>query len=429
MKLLESRVEFYPQPKYPNSKNTFMSSPEELLLSSGPVSASVTASEHALMIAPKAESISVAELCRRSLAEPLGYPEITRCVVPGDRVVIAVDPETPFVIDAICAVCEQLQTVPDGGVQMTLLLPDDPEKQSWSWLLEQLPVHVLEHFTVHIHNPSDQTVISYLASSANGERIYLNHLLTDADLIVSIGFIAFDSLLGFRGTSSSLFPAFSDLETRQGHHSQGHPELSPDQQRVYRELVDEVGWLLGTQFTIQVVPGTALHPAAILAGMPDIVMERGRELVNEVWRVSLEEPADAIVLTVPGGTPFGWKQLGNALEQASSLVSQGGRIIAIADLAEPHGPAATLLRRSQEPDDLLKPLRREPTADAIEIAQLINALRRARVYLFSRLAPEIVEEMGMIPVASSEELRRLVSTITNCRIIPFANYTWCEIEG
>ncbi|MFN9719293.1 MAG: lactate racemase domain-containing protein [Planctomycetota bacterium] len=405
-----------------------MSFPEELHLASGPVSASVAASEHAMMITPRAESVSITELCRRSLAEPLGYPEVTRCVVPGDRIVVAVDPETPFVIELICAVCEQLQTIPDGGVQLTLLLPDDPSKEGWSWLMEQLPVHILEQLTVHIHNPADQASISYLASSANGERIYLNQLLTDADLIVSVGFIAFDSLLGFRGTSSSLFPAFSDLQTRQGHHSQGHPELSPDQQRVYRELVDEVGWLLGTQFTIQVVPGTASHPAAILCGMPDVVMERGRELVNEIWRVSLEEPVDAIVLTVPGGTPFGWKQLGQALEQASSMVLQGGRIIAIADLPEPQGPAAALLRRSQEPDELLKPLRREPTTDSIEIAQLIQAQRRARVYLLSRLSPEVVEELGMIPIASSEELRRLVATFTNCRIIPFANYSWCSVD-
>ncbi len=398
-------------------------------MSSGPISASVTAAEHTLMIAPRADAVSLAELCRQSLAEPLGYPEITRCTVPGDRVIIAVDPETPFVVDLICAVCEQLQTIPDGGVQLTLLLPDDPDQQGWQWLRDQLPVHVLEQLTVHVHNPSDRPSISYLASSANGERIYLNQLLTDADLIVSIGFIAFDSLLGFRGTTSSLFPTFSDLETKQGHHSQGHPELSPNQQRVFRELVDEVGWLLGTQFTIQVVPGTATLPAAILSGIPDVVMERGRELVNEIWRVSLEEPVDAVVMTVPGGTTFGWKQLGLALEQVSSLVPQGGRIIAIADLPEPQGPAATLLRRSQEPEELLKPLRREPTVDSVEIAQLIQAQRRARVYLLSRLAPEIVEELGMIPVADSEELRRLVSTIPNCRIIPFANYTWCEVEG
>lgn len=379
-------------------------------------------------IAIRSQEGTVAELCRNSMLEPLGYPEITRCAVPGDRVVIAVDPETPFVADLIIEVCEQLKLIPDEGVHMTLLLPHDPEAQDWKWLKDQLPVHLQEQLTFHIHNPAEKTSISYLASSANGERIYLNTLLTDADLIVSIGFIAFDSLLGFRGTSSSLYPIYSNTETLRDAHTQGHPELSPNQQRVFRELVDEVGWLLGTQFTVQVVPGTSKRPTAILSGLPDVVMERGRELVNETWRVTLDEHVDGVVLTIPGGPLFGWKQLGAALEQASTLVPQGGRIVVIADLSEPQGPGATMLRRCQEPEDLLKPLRREPTVDAVEISQLIHALRRARVYLLSKLPTEVVEELGMIALADANELQRLVSTIPNCRIIPFANYTWCEVE-
>lgn len=379
-------------------------------------------------IAIRSQEGTVAELCRNSMLEPLGYPEITRCAVPGDRVVIAVDPETPFVADLIIEVCEQLKLIPDEGVHMTLLLPQDPEAQDWQWLKDQLPLHLQEQLTFHFHNPAETTSISYLASSANGERIYLNTLLTDADLIVSIGFIAFDSLLGFRGTSSSLYPTFSNSETLRVAHTQGHPELSPNQQRVFRELVDEVGWLLGTQFTVQVVPGTSKRPTAILSGLPDVVMERGRELVNETWRVTLDEHVDGVVLTIPGGPLFGWKQLGAALEQVSTLVPQGGRIVVIADLSEPQGPAATMLRRCQEPEDLLKPLRREPTVDAVEISQLIHALRRARVYLLSKLPTEVVEELGMIALADANELQRLVSTITNCHVIPFANYTWCEVE-
>lgn len=379
-------------------------------------------------IAIRSQEGTVAELCRNSMLEPLGYPEITRCAVPGDRVIIAADPETPFVADLIIEVCEQLKLIPDEGVHMTLLLPQDPEAQDWQWLKDQLPLHLQEQLTFHIHNPAEKTSIGYLASSANGERIYLNTLLTDADLIVSIGFIAFDSLLGFRGTSSSLYPTFSNTDTLRTAHTQGHPELSPNQQRVFRELVDEVGWLLGTQFTVQVVPGTSKRPTAILSGLPDVVMERGRDLVNETWRVTLDEHVDGVVLTIPGGPLFGWKQLGAALEQASTLVPQGGRIVVIADLSEPQGPGATMLRRCQEPEDLLKPLRREPTVDAVEISQLIHALRRARVYLLSKLPTEVVEELGMIALADANELQRLVSTITNCRVIPFANYTWCEVE-
>jgi len=108
-------------------------------------------------------------------------------------------------------------------------------------------------------------------------------------------------------------------------------------------------------------------------------------------------------------------------------VNQGGRIIAVADLAVPEGPAATMMRRCQEPEDLLKPLRKEPTVDSVEITQLIKAERRARVYLLSGLESDIVEELGMIPVSDAAEFQKLAASIGPCRVIPFANYSWCEV--
>ena len=403
-----------------------MSTPSEIQLTSGPVSSSLQASVNQPLVSIPAEVISPSERCREALMNPFGYPELVRCVVPGDRVILVVDPETPFAAEIISTVWEQLQSVTDGGVLLTLLLPPDHSGTGWQWLRDQFPLHVQQQITLHIHDPADSSQISYIASTSGGERIYLNRLLSDADLIITVGIVAFDGLLGFRGTSSILFPTFSDIATQQSSQSQGHPELTPEQQRPFREMIDEVGWLLGTQFTVQAIPGTAGLPAEILAGLPEEVMTRGKELVERTWRVSVKEMLEGAVISVPGGA-FGWKQLGQALENTTNIVQQGGRIVIVADLPVPEGPAATMLRRCQDPEELLKPLRREPTIDSVEFAQLIQALRRVRVYLLSQLPPELVEELGMIPVSDSAELQRLVATIEDCKCIPFANYAWCEI--
>jgi nickel-dependent lactate racemase len=403
-----------------------MSIPSEIQLTSGPVCSSLQASVNQLLIPIPDQVISPSERCREALLNPLGYPELVRCVVPGDRVILVVDPETPFAAEIISTVWEQLQSVTDGGVLLTLLLPPDHSGTGWQWLRDQFPLHVQQQITVHVHDPADSSQISYIASTSGGERIYLNRILSDADLIITVGIIAFDGLLGFRGTSSILFPTFSDLATQQSSQSQGHPELTPEQQRPFREMIDEVGWLLGTQFTVQAIPGAAGLPAEILAGLPEDVMARGKELVESTWRVSVEEMLDGAVISVPGGA-FGWKQLGQALENITNIVQQGGRIVIVADLPIPEGPAATMLRRCQDPEELLKPLRREPTVDSVEFAQLIQALRRVRVYLLSQLPAELVEELGMIPVSDSAELQRLVATIEDCKCVPFANYAWCEV--
>lgn len=400
--------------------------PELITFRSGGLTASVRSDHVRLLISSSASSQSVMDQCRQALLSPLGLPEPARCVVPGDTVAIVLDPETPNAIDLLGAVCEQLQAVPDVGVTLSLLLPPDPANTGWSRLVEQIPVHLQQQLTVHMHDPAETAQLSYLASSAAGDRVYLNRRICDADLLVTIGIVCFDSLVGYRGTTSGIFPGFSDADAIQQARTQGHPELTPEQPRPYRQLIDEVGWLLGTQFSLQIVPGPDDSPLAILAGLPEEVMTAGKELVDSTWRIKPRTQADAVVLSVPCNATSGWKQFGSAIEFATKLVRQDGRIIVVADLSVPEGPGASLLRRCQDPEELLKPLRREPCEDAVEITQLINTLRHARVYLYSNIPTEIVEELGIIAIEDEAELNRLTTAAQSCVALPNANYAWIE---
>ena len=398
--------------------------PESISLHSGNLTASVRTDGVKLLVGTNEPLQSVAEQCCRALLVPLGLPELSRCVVPGDSVAIVIDPETPHLIDLLIAVGEQLLSVPDSGIALSLMLPPDPGSAGWSQLVEKLPLHLQRDLTVHVHDPSATDQLSYLASSTAGDRVYLNRRISDADLLVTIGIVCFDSLLGYRGTTSAIFPAFSDTDAIQQARTQGHPELTPEQPRPYRQLIDEVGWLLGTQFSVQVVPGPGDTPLAILAGLPEDVMTVGKDLVDRVWRVRPQQEVDAVVLSVPCDASTGWKQFGNAIELATRLVQLDGRIIVVADLPVPEGPGATMLRRCHDADELLKPLRREPGQDAVEITQLINTLRHARVYLYSNMPSDIVEELGIIAIEDSAELQRLANSAMSCVALPNANYAW-----
>ena len=397
---------------------------ESITLRSGRLSATVDIKKLKLVVTADEAPQLISEQCRNALLQPLGLPELARCVVPGDSVAIVIDPETPDSIDLLVVVCEQLQSVPDEGITLSLMLPPDPANTGWSSFVERLPLHLQQQLTVHIHDPADTSQLSYVASSAGGERIYVNRRISDADLLITIGVICFNSLLGYQGTTSSVFPSFSDNDAILQARAQGHPELTPDDERPYRQLVDEVGWLLGTQFAVQVVPGPGETPLAVLAGLPEDVMSAGKELVDRIWRLKSRKEAEAILLSVPASGLSGWKQFGTAIEQAAKFVEPDGRIIVIADVPVPEGPAATMLRRCLEPGELLKPLRREPPEDAAEIVKLINTLSHARVYLYSQIPADIVEELGMIAIEDASELQRLTMAPKNCVVLPNANYAW-----
>ena len=403
-----------------------MTTPQVSLLVSGTIAVSVPLPFLQKFPTPAASPIPLQQLCRHALQSPIGFPELWQCVIPGDNVVIAADPETPNLADVLSLLHEELGKVPEGGVALTLVLAPDPSGQQWQPLRESIPLHLRQQLNIVDHDPGDRTHVSYVASSTSGERLYLNRHLAEADLIITVGFTRFDPSIGVRGTSSCLFPAFTDTETlvRTGFAPTAGEITSTVQAR--RQLVDELGWLTGTQFTLQLIHGPH-GPLQVLAGQPDQVFEQSGKLNQKLWSITLDEPAEAILTSIPAG-PAAWQCFGQALENLLEIVDQGGRIIVVSDLEQPEGPAATLLRRTQDPEELLRPLKKEHVADGNHILQLIEALRRARVYLLSRLPPEVVEELGMIPLASEAELLKLLTTIPQCLVLPSAHCARCKLS-
>ena len=376
---------------------------------------------------PGAESDSNRNLSARiieALNNPLGLPPVHQCVVPGDQVVIVTDPETPHLTDVIVHVWEALNDIGEEGVNLTLLFPEDPSNSEWNSIVSVLPLDLREKISVQVHDPSNEESRCYLASSANGERIYLAKELIDADLIINIGMIGYDSLLGYKGTTSSIYPAMSDASTIQEARRLGHHELSPDDQRPLRDLIDEIGWLLGTQFAVQVVPSITNSEPQVYCGMSDQVFEQGKQFLTKTCRIEKTfQEDDLLLVSIPGGkTPFDWTHLGAASEVASHLMPQGGRVAIVADCTEPTGSAATMLRRCDEPDELIKPLSLEPPEDGISTLQLIRALQKIRLYLYSPLPDAVVEELGMQPLSNEVELRRLIDSVNEVHVIPNVNY-------
>ncbi|MFN5050508.1 MAG: lactate racemase domain-containing protein [Planctomyces sp.] len=400
-----------------------MKSIESAVLSSGGMTVQV--SGRFLLPCPvQSSGASVAELCDAALREPLGYPELSRCVFPGDTVAVVPDPETPALAELLTVVLQQLQQAAEGTASILLVLSPDPAGRQWAWLLEKLPEVLLQRVQVHHHDPADKNQSGYVASSEGGERLYLNRQVSEADTIVTVGVVCFDGELGLRGTSSALFPGLSDNETQQrtGFVPGRLADVSP---QLRRGLIDELGWLTGTQFAVQAVPGAG-GVLQVLAGSPEQVLERGRLLCEEVWELEPEAPAEVVLSAVDGG-PCGWLALGRALENLSEVVEQGGRVILVSDVELPEGPAMQMLRRTQDPENLVRPLQREPLEDSRQAVAVIEACRRARVYLLSRLPAEVVEELGMIPLGSDAELQKLLGTVENVWLLSGAQYLRCVV--
>lgn len=370
-------------------------------------------------------SNSVAEC----LNHPLDFPALHQALVPGDRVALVLDRHVPSAADVIAGlwnVCEAAGVSPQDvqiiqPLTLNGILPGDPRRL--------LPDQVRNTVGWKIHDPTDDGGIGYLASSADGERIYLSRDVLNADFVLPISRLSFDPVQGRRSAMSSFYPGLSNAEAFAKSRGQGHSELGPDDERPFGQRVQEIGWLLGIQFAIQVMPaGGHGAAAAVLAGHPDSVAQRGRSLLDASWRIQFDQRGETALISIPASIddPTSWDQLGDALEAASRLVVREGRIIVLSDLAAEPGPGLQLLSSSRSAKAALQPLRRESPPDLVAASQIASAADWASVYLLSRLAPNVVEEMFLTPLESEAEVSRLLNSCDGCIVLAGAQHAFTE---
>lgn len=339
-----------------------------------------------------------------ALTAPLDFPPLVQAVVPGDRVVIAVDrgvPQLPAVVRGL------VQTLLRGAVEprdITLLLADEAAAPAST---AALAADVAAAVTVVPHHTRGAAHLAYLAAAKDGKPIVVNRLLFDADMVVPVGCLRPAAALGELGIPGGLFPTFSDEETQQRFQAPEAVESPAFQQRRRAEAAEAV-WLLGTQFTCQLVPGPGDSLLHVLAGKLDTVAQRGGQACDAAWSHRVPRRASLVVATIGGGPgQQTWENFGRALFAAASVVTDGGAIVLCTDLHCPPGPALQRLTALEEGEATFRRIRRERSPDAVAAALLWTLRQRLRLYLLSGLESETVEELGLGYVSRAEEVNRL----------------------
>lgn len=353
------------------------------------------------------ESVDVASCARRALEAPIDLPPLSRCVVPGDRVVIAFDPAVPDLATVLSVVINVLEA---AGVEREgiVVLATDPSRVPTT---PDVPAGV----AVVCHQADDPKEMAYLAATEAGRRVHLNRLLVDADFVMSIGTVARDSSLGWSGPWATIFPGLSDRETRQSY-STGARSAA---QVLLRES-SEVGWLLGNQFQIGVIPGTD-GVAAVLAGLGDSIRLAALSESADAWTFRVDRRADLVVV---GTTPSaGLEATWSALATGAKLARRGGKVVALSDATGPIGPATLRLLDHEERGaaGALRGAESEP--DYAAARDLAEALDWADLYLLSDLDDDEVEELGLIPLGKATEALRLAASATDVILVSHAEKT------
>lgn len=350
-----------------------------------------------------------------ALEHPREFPPLRQAIVPGDRIAVAFDPDVPHAPRVLNALCRTLQGAGVEAGAIRVVAPGPAPAQlpaSVSWIE---------------HAPEDQAALAYLATTEGGRRIYLNRHLIDADLVVPVGRLGHDPVLGERGPWGAIFPGLSDLETMRAYRAMARDVSSASgPQRPALTESAEVSWLLGSHFHVGIVPG-ASGLAGVVAGLEASVREAGRTAVARSWTFRAESRSDLVVAGIGRpGQPSRIEDLAAGLATAADLVRRGGKIVLLSRAEGSLGPALQRLVGADRPGPAA--LRgAEGEADYPAAWQLARALAWADVYLLSSLGEDVTEDLAMIPLGRPEEARRLAAASASCLLLSQADLTRAEV--
>ncbi len=369
--------------------------------------------------APAITDVSAA--VRTMLEQPLEFPPLPRALTPDDHVAVVVTEDLSHLPELLAPVQEMLT---DAGIdphRITLLGPPRAGEGRPPWWQAALPA-TFQQIAFEVHDPADRKRISYLASTGAGRRIYLNRTLVDAEQVIVIGRAVYDPVLGYAGGVSDLFPRLSDEATRYDFSCHPSASIPNAHARPARQEADEVGWLLGMPFVLQAIEGQGDEILHVLAGAAGAVSAEARRLLDQRWRVLVDEPADLVIASVSGDPRRqGFGDLTRALASSARVVKPGGRIVLLCQIKANLGATTELLRQVENPVEGLARARQVKSPDALNLWELATAAEQAQLYLHSDIPADVVEDLFVTPLARASQVNRLVEAGGSCLILEDAH--------
>lgn len=358
-----------------------------------------------------------------ALSEPVEFPPLSQIVLPDDTVVIVLQSGLPCAAELVAGA---IHAVMDAGVPAELIrILRDPADAGVTdrQLLRCLDANLVARLTIVWHDASDREKLSFLGASKEDNAIYVSREICDAGFVLPIGYHGAQ-----RGIHLSWFPAFADAESQQRFYE---AMASHSEEQIARQLAEceEVGWMTGIQFVLQMVPGRNAQAMHVVAGLPQAVWQKCQERHASAWTIAVPQPVRLAIAGIGGGAEQQtWENVSSTVERLLDAVEVDGAIAICSQLKAKPGPAMRRLAGADGFEMAELAIEKMGTRDALAASRLNRALQRVRVYLLSDLREADVEDLGVAYVADIKEISKLASQFESQLVVENAQHIYIARE-
>ena len=349
---------------------------------------------------------------RRALSEPIGTAVLADVVGPGDKVVITAEDHTrsapswlmvPPLLDElnVAGVKDEDITVLFACGTHRAVRPEEAERL--------LGPEVLKRVRVISHDCQAPDHV-YIGDTSFGNRVEVNKIFAEADVRILTGDIDLHYYAGYGGGRKSVLPGVSSARTIQFNHAMLlHPNARMgvlEGNPVHEDMM-EAAKLADVAFILNVVANPEHRVVKAFAGDLERAFMEGVELVDEIYKVPVEEKADVVVVS-PGGHPhdIDLYQAYKGIHTALEAVKEGGVVVAVAECPEGHGHKVFFewMNKFRTLEDMEAEIKSSFRLGGHKAYYLMQALRKAHIVLVSAMPEEQVRDVFRLePARTAQE--------------------------
>ncbi|MBO4411187.1 MAG: nickel-dependent lactate racemase [Lachnospiraceae bacterium] len=360
------------------------------------------------------------ELVEEAIAHPIGSAPLAELARGKRRItIIASDHTRPVPSKILMPVLLREIRKGNPDAEITILIATGCHRGTTKEeLVGKFGEEIVRKERIYVHDCDETGKLVNLGTLPSGGECIVNRIATEADLLVSEGFIEPHFFAGFSGGRKSVLPGIAARETVLANHCSefiadpGARAGSLKENPIHRDMI----WAAkaaGLKFILNVVLNGKKEIIYAVAGGLEEAHEAGCRFLDGQCGVS-PAPAD-IVFSTNGGYPLDQNiyQAVKGMTAAEATVKPGGVIVMLAKSNDGHGGAGFVeeLTASDDVRELMRRFlerdRRHTVPDQWEAQILVRILQKARVIYVSDAEDALVRSLHMTPAHSIEEALRL----------------------
>lgn len=333
---------------------------------------------------------------RAAVAQPIASPPLAEIAKGRTSACIVISDVTRPVPNKVILppILETLQQAGIPREKITILIATGIHRPNEGEELEKMVGRsIMDTYTIVNHFSQHPENHDYLGRTRSGTPVYIDKTYLASDLKITTGLIEPHLMAGYSGGRKAICPGIASVETMKVMHG---PELMEHPKSAVGILdgnpfhieATEIALMAGVDFNLNVAIDKHRRITGVFAG--DMVESHrvGSEFVEKNAKVTLPEPADAVVVSSAGyplDTTF--YQAIKGLLTAVEIVRQGGSILLVAACSEGIGskPFTDLIFKTDDLSAFVQGLYNPANfvIDQWQLEELAKVARKADIYFYT----------------------------------------------